>query len=237
MTHRNALSILPILGLVAALGCASVKVSERERYEGETLPRPGRILVHDFAVTVGDLPPWSAASAHFDEQGAEQTPEEIEAGRKLGALVAEQLVEEIADMGLPAVHASGAPPPRNDDLVLVGYFTSVDEGSRLKRLALGFGAGAADLKTHVDGYRKTAAGLERLGSGNLDSGGPKGPGMVVPAIVTIATLNPIGLAVGGAVKAEGELTGRTSIKGSAKRTAGKIADELEVAFRNQGWID
>jgi hypothetical protein len=61
--------------------------------------------------------------------------------------------------------------------------------------------------------------------------------MIVPAIVTIATANPIGIAVGGAVKAEGELTGRSTIKGSAKRTASKVADELEVAFRNQGWID
>jgi hypothetical protein len=239
MTHRNALSILPIPVLVLAmsLGCASVRISDRERYAGDTLPRPGSILVHDFAVTAADLPIWSAARASFEEADAEQTPKELEAGRKLGTQVAEQLVKEISDMGLPAMRASGAPPPRDGDLVLVGYFTSVNDGSRLKRLVLGFGAGSAELKTHVEVYRMTAAGIDQLGSGTLDSGGGKGPGMIVPAIVTIATANPIGIAVGGAVKAEGELTGRSTIKGSAKRTASKVADELEVAFRNQGWID
>lgn len=234
MTRRATLSIL---GLIALLGCASVAVSDRERYAGEKLPRPGRILVHDFAATPADLPAWSEAGAHFEKTGDEQTPEEIETGRKLGAQVAEELVEKIADMGLPAQLARESASPRENDLVLVGFFASVNEGSRLERVVIGFGSGAADLQTHVEGYRMTANGLQKLGSGSLDSGGGKGPGMVVPTIVTIATANPIGLAVGGAVKAEGELSGRTTIEGSAKRTAGKIADELKVAFQEQGWMD
>ncbi|MCH8890094.1 MAG: hypothetical protein IH827_03280, partial [Myxococcales bacterium] len=47
---------------------------------------------------------------------------------------------------------------------------------------------------------------------------------------------PIGLIVGGAVKVGGEVTGRSTIKGSAKRTAKKIGDELRAAFEKQGWI-
>ena len=51
-----------------------------------------------------------------------------------------------------------------------------------------------------------------------------------------ATGNPIGLIVSSAAKAEGELSGRTTIEGAAKRTADKIADQLQVAFKKQGWI-
>ena len=60
--------------------------------------------------------------------------------------------------------------------------------------------------------------------------------MVVPIIVTAVTASPVGLIVGGVAKAEGELTGRTTIEGTARRTADKIAEELRVVFQRNGWI-
>ncbi len=82
----------------------------------------------------------------------------------------------------------------------------------------------------------TDQGPRELGSREIDSGGGKTPGVMVPLAVTIATANPIGLIVGGAVKVSGEVTGSSKITGSAKRTAKKIGDELRVAFRKQGWL-
>jgi hypothetical protein len=38
------------------------------------------------------------------------------------------------------------------------------------------------------------------------------------------------------VKAGGEVTGRSTIEGAAKRTAKEIGDHLQVAFQKQGWI-
>ena len=61
-------------------------------------------------------------------------------------------------------------------------------------------------------------------------------GVAVPIAVIVATKNPVGLIVGGALKVGGEVTGRSKIEGTAKRTAKKIADELRVAFEKQGWI-
>ena len=93
------------------------------------------------------------------------------------------------------------------------------------------------LQTHVEGHRMAGGRLQKLGSGDLDSGPSKGPGVVVPAIVTIATANPSGLAVGGAAKAAGEVTGSSTIEGAGKRTAKKIAEELRPKFQEQGWIE
>jgi hypothetical protein len=101
---------------------------------------------------------------------------------------------------------------------------------------LGFGSGSADLKTAVEGYLMTDKGLRRLGSGEVDSGGGKAPGVAVPLVVAAASGNPIGLIVSSAAKAEGEISGRTTIEDAAKRTAKEIGDELQVAFRKQGWI-
>ena len=95
----------------------------------------------------------------------------------------------------------------------------------------------ADLQTIVEGYVMTAAGLTRVGSGMVDTGGGKGPGMIVPAVVTIATANPIGLVVGGAVKAGTEIAGTSGPRGAARHTADEIAKVLKQRFQEQGWID
>jgi hypothetical protein len=139
-------------------------------------------------------------------------------------------------MGLPAVRAAGQSPPRLDDIVLRGYFVSVDEGRAGRRVLLGFGSGAAELKTAVEGYQMTAQGLRPLGRGEIRSEGGKLPGMVLPVAVLAATASPIGLIVGGAAKATGEVTGSETIEGAAERTAKEIAAQLRTAAEEQDWI-
>jgi hypothetical protein len=82
----------------------------------------------------------------------------------------------------------------------------------------------------------TPSGPRPLGSGQLESGGGKTPSLIVPIAVLAATANPIGLIAMGGIKAEGEISGRTKIEGSAKRTAETIAEQLEIKFKEQGWI-
>jgi hypothetical protein len=222
--------------LVVLAGCASTKVTGGHNYQGERLARPDRIIVHDFAATPSDIPAWSDAASQYAEPSTPQTAEVIETGRELGAQVAKELVAEIQSMGLPAVHSGGQPAPNVGDIVIIGYFASIDEGSAVKRVAIGFGSGGAELKTEVEGYLMTDQGLHEIGSREIDSGAGKTPGVMVPLAVTIATANPIGLIVGGALKVTGEVTGSSKVTGSAKRTAKKIGDELRVAFEKQGWL-
>jgi Domain of unknown function (DUF4410) len=236
MKTRAPITVCAI-ALIAAVGCATTDVTERDTYRGPKLARPDRILVYDFAAAPGDLPTWSQVRGLHHASSTPRTAEEIAAGRELGAGAATHLVARIREMGLPAVRAAAAPAPRNGDIALVGHFESIDEGSALKRVVIGFGSGTAELTTQMEGYLKTEHGMRRLGAGELESGGGgKYPGLVVPIIVTVATANPIGLIVGGAVKAQGELSGRTTIEGTAKRTADAIAAELREAFQKQGWI-
>ena len=82
----------------------------------------------------------------------------------------------------------------------------------------------------------TDQGLRELGSREVSAGHGKTPGLFVPIAVTIATANPVGLIVMGTTKVAGEVTGRSKVTGSAKRTAKKIAGELREAFERQGWI-
>jgi len=234
----NAISWIAscVFALVLVAGCAKTTMTSVQPYEGPQIARPDRIIVHDFAATPADIPAGSEAAGQYPSDSASQTPEEMSVGHQLGAQVAKELVADISSWGLPAVRAAGQPAPRVGDIVLMGYFASVDPGSLTKRLVLGFGSGSAELKTVVEGYLMTNTGLRRLGGGEVEAGGGKAPGVAVPLVVAAATGNPIGLIVSSALKVEGEASGRTTIEGSAKRTAQEIADRLKGFCQRQGWI-
>ncbi len=202
---------------------------------GAKLAKPDRILVYNFAASASDLPPEERAEFVGDPM-TPPPPAQLEAGRQLGAKVAERLVEEINDMGMKAVVADRSTPVHVGDIVVHGHFESIDEGSAAKRMVIGFGSGKAELKTVVTGYVVTQDGLRRVGGGTVDSGGGKGPGLFVPVIVTAATANPIGLIVGAAAKIEGQASGRTTIDGAAKRTADAIAERMKTRFEQEDWI-
>ena len=171
--------------LVVVAGCASTEVTERHAYEGKTLARPDRIIVHDFTANPSEVPPGSAFAGHTAGAVA-PTAEELEVTRKLGAEVAKDLVAKLREAGLPAVQAAGQPAPRIDDIVIRGYFVSVDKGSAAERVIVGFGAGDAKLMTAVEGYQMTPQGLRLLGSGEVNSAGGKMPGVVLPLAVRAA---------------------------------------------------
>jgi Domain of unknown function (DUF4410) len=224
-----------LLALVLVAGCASTDVTERQRYEGEKLARPDRIIVHDFTANPAEVPPESPFATRL-AGAVPPTPEQRELGRKLGAQIAEDLVADLQGMGLPAVRAEGQGAPQIDDIVLRGYFVSVEEGSAGKRVLVGFGSGAAEMRVAVEGYQATAAGLRLLGSGEVSSEGGGMPGVAVPLAVLAATANPIGLVVGGTAKLYGEGSGSETIEGAAKRTADEIAAQLRTTAEEQGWI-
>ena len=173
-----------LLALVVVAGCASTKVSDRQILVTEKIPRPDHIWVYDFVATPADLPA-DFAIAREDVDSTPQTAEQIATGRQLGAQIATQLVVEIRGMGMPAERATAQTRPQINDLVIRGYLVSIQEGSATKRVAIGFGAGASELKTAVEGFQMTAQGLRRLGSGIVDAGGSKTPGAPRPRSPTV----------------------------------------------------
>ncbi len=218
------------------VGCASAKVTERSSVSaGEYIAKPGRIIVYDISATPSDIPPTSAIAGHYARRNVPQTPAQIEAGRKLGAIVSAALVGEIIRMGMPAERAGGA-PPNIDNIVISGEFVVIDEGSRAKRMTIGFGEGAGKLKTLVEAYQVTPSGLRPLGSARIKARGGRMPGVILPVIVGAAT-GSVGtsLIVAGAMNVIQEL-GPERMTSLGKSTAKEIAKVLRDAFRKRGWI-
>ncbi len=225
------------VGLLVIAGCASTKVTSRDELVTQKLPRPAHIWVYDFAATPTDVPAESALAGQYSEHNPPQTAEQIKAGRQLGAEIEALLVEQIRGMGLPAEHAVTGTKPQINDLVIRGYLVSFNKGSAAKRILIGFGSGASDLKVAVEGFQMTAQGLRKLGSGTTDSEGGKTPGADLGALSLLATHNPAGLIISTGMKIYGQESGRSTVKGRAKQTANEIADVLKKRFQEQGWID
>lgn len=226
-----------VLAFPLIAGCASTDVSNQQGASSrETTAKPERVIVYDFASTQAGIPPDSAIAGLYRERTTPQTPEEIALGRRLGALVASRLVEELNDRGIVASAAATGPVPLVGDAVVRGEFVTVDEGSRGKRVLIGFGAGSNELHTLVEGYMVTTGGLVPLGSAQIEASGGKTPGMLVPLAVGVATGSVArSIVIGGTANLLQEL-GPENLDGAAKRTAKKIANVIIDAFEERGWL-
>ena len=229
-------AVIRLSAVILLAGCASAEMTNVQPYTGVRLLKPSRILVYDFTSDLNEVPASSPLKNQLAGSITPETAQQSETSRQLGAQIAGNLVTEILSMGIFSSRAQSQTTPRAGDIVLKGYFLSVQEGSATERVALGFGSGSAELKVTVEGYQMTAQGLRFLGSGDTAAGSGKTPGAALGIAVTVATANPIGLLANAAAKTAGEATGSETIQGAANRTAKLIAERLQVAFQNQGWI-
>jgi hypothetical protein len=171
----------------------------------------------------------------FAEPSTPPTPEQVELARKLGHELADKLVEEFRAMGLPAQLATKQTVPVLNDIVIRGCLLSVEEGNATKRIALGFGSGAAELQTAVEGFQMTPQGLRKLGYGGTGTNSGKTPGTAATLAVFAATKNPIGLIVGTGKSVYDEKTGKSTIEGKVDQAAKEIAAEIKKRYVQQDW--
>ena len=237
MKNTSKFMLAVLTSICLSMGCASTKMTDRQILVKEKIPRPDHILVYDFVATPSDIPADSSLSGQYDEHTTPQNTEQIEAGRKVGAEIATQLVEQIRSMDMPAERALIQATPQINDIIIRGYLLSVDEGSADKRIMVGFGAGESELQVAVEGFQMTEQGLRKLGSGTVDGSGSKTPGVAAPLAVAIIKGNPLGLIVSGGMKLYGEESGKSKIEGRIKQTAKEIAEVLKERFKQQGWIE
>jgi len=226
---------LPLLLIVLA-GCATTTVSNQTPMVSGHVQRPNMIWVYPFVANPSEVPSDSSLSGQTSAPTKPMTAEEEQEGRELGAQIATQLVADINAMGMSATLAAPGSRPQIGDGVIRGYLVSVDNGGAAKRFIVGFGAGASELDTIVEGIAVTPTGWKKMGQGELNASGSKTPGMVAPAALAIATGNPIGVIVMGGMKVYGEASGRNTVEGRAKATADKIAAQLKIRFQARGWV-
>jgi hypothetical protein len=195
------------------------------------------IYVHDFGVSPSAVTLDSAIGSRLMDM-MKSTPEgqqQLQIGQEVAKVVTDNLVKEIAKLGIPATAAANAVPVAGPSLAIEGQFVTVDEGNRLRRAIIGFGAGASDVRTLVQVFETTNEGRRLVEDFYVTVKSSRKPGMGPMAGVGAATGRA---AESAAVSAGvGLMTARSqTVEGDAKHTAEQVAKELKKLFIEQGWI-
>src|SRR5712671_734756 len=100
MKFRNR-TIPFFFALVVVTGCASTNVTQQTPMTAPGLARPNQIWVYDFVAAPSDMPADSSLAGQVGAPSMPPTPEEIETGRKYGAMIAQELVKDIQGWACP----------------------------------------------------------------------------------------------------------------------------------------
>jgi hypothetical protein len=201
------------------------------------LPKPQLVIVHDFGVSPSAVALDTAIGARLMEavQGNPEAESQLKIGQSVARVVTENLVQEISKLGIPAVEAAKATPVAGPSLSIEGQFLTVDQGNRLRRAVVGFGAGASEVRTLVQVFETTNEGRRLVEDFYTTVKSSRKPGL--------GPMAGVGAAAGRAATSAAVSTGvgiatahSQTVEGDGKNTADEIAKVLKKFFVEQGWI-
>lgn len=231
-TTVRALTV-PTLVVALSLGvaCARATTEGARRYvePDVEIPRPPVVLVYRFALDADDVA--------IDTLGMrDATVEEISSeGRAVQNQLALQIVADLNDRGISAQRGSEAVPVPLNAFLIKGQFVTIDEGSRMRRMVIGFGSGSERLQTQVQVYRNTPDGNVRIAAAEVNAQGNRMPGMAGPLAVGAATGNVARAAIiSGGMNVAQEVTG--GLGQAINNISAEIATRAEAFYRDKGWL-
>ena len=156
----------------------------------------------------------------------DSSPEAL--AQQVQAAFTKALASELKKANIPAQKmpaAEGAISGSN--LIVEGQFVTIHEGDETKRIMIGFGRGASDIKTHVTVSSLVQGHPTVVLEFNLSSESGKKPGAA-------ATIGVGSLAVGAA--AGGISDRKSTVEADASRMGKLVAKQLETFMAEQKWI-
>lgn len=224
---------------MATWGCGRTVVRPQQETAATGLPRPQRVLVYDFAFSAADVTENQAIGEKLVNAAGDSTADQraLAIGQDVSNTIAEDMVAGLQRLGLAAERASRDTPARDADLLVRGQLLDVNEGNRLRRLVIGFGAGSSTLDTQVFVYQASPQGRRSVLQFRTHTDSGKMPGAAVTMGAGAAAQ---GGATAGMAAANVTVGGVKSYRSQIEQLAGASADQAvaylsELAGR-QGWI-
>jgi hypothetical protein len=204
-------------GLLAVLVSACASISVKPGQENEATARPEKIEVETFSV--------AHAEFNVDRDGGE-----LKVFKKnLQNILQAAQVADLSTRLINAAPVRHAPWFQQHAWLIRGQFILVNQGSRLLRTAIGFGAGGTKLETRVQVYDLDQPGRPAFLSFTTTGGSNAEPGAVT-AVATDPLTIVVEATLGGASGFSHGLTEDT------KRTAREITAVLSDYMYRRQWI-
>jgi uncharacterized protein DUF4410 len=228
-------SLAGILLLYFVAACGQTGIRTASLTPATNLPRPGRILVFDFAVSEEEVKEYQGIMRQQPAIKDAFERERLLAQEAKDAL-AEELVDALKALGFVAERVARNARATGNDLVIDGQFLTVDEGNPLHRLVIGFGTGGSSVQTRVQVYQAPKA--DRLLEFTTQSESSKLPG-AAPTLAAGAAVQ--GGVTAGMTVANAAVSGVKTYKSDVARMAAASGDQaaryLSEFFATQGWIE
>ena len=237
--RKHALQTAGLLSLATLAGCAQTTVQPVQETFSTNLPPPAVVLVYQFSANLNEV---TANQGLFQKaiDAAESTSQDAQSAdiaHQVADRLADEMVQRINSLGLPAQRATPETIVPANALVITGHFVDIDEGNRLRRLVIGFGAGASKVDTQVQVMTPASSGYRTLLEFNTHADSGEMPGAAVTMGAGAAAQ---GAVTGGMAAANVAIGGVNAYRSEVERMAGKTADKaaqfLSQFFGRQGWI-
>lgn len=158
------------------------------------------------------------------EPDADSSPESL--AKQVQAAFAKTLLNELQKTAMPAetAPARDAAIPAHA-LMVRGEFTTINQGNKTKRMMIGFGRGASDVKAHVTVSLTTDAQSVVLSEFNLKSQSGKKPGAA-------ATMGVGSVAVGAAAGDVGDRKASQRLRDAVPKGFLRLATAAAIRIRS-----
>ena len=229
--------VLSAIALTMMTACARVSTGPVQM-SSDRLPKPDLILVHDYLVSRDEVQLDSGVSSRLERavKGTPEAEDQLKIAQQVSRALTKTLVDEIRKLGIRAEPAAATTPVVGRTVSIEGQIVSIDEGNKTRRLVIGLGSGASEVRTLTQVYEVTSGDAHRLiedfytttKSSRKPGFGPIagfGAGLGMAA-------SRAGAAGGVGVATELSQTVETDVQHGAKQ----IAKDLATLFVRQEWI-
>jgi hypothetical protein len=221
---------------IALSGCAAATATTQSQSLPANGNRPSQIVVYPFSVDPSEitLNQSIVQRAYRSVSGKNESASQHALALDTAQKVCLEVVTTLQKKGWSATCQNRGTPIAGDNVLFVdGEFTDINEGNRLRRTVIGFGAGASTLDSTVQMYQRTNQESRQVLEFTTHADSGKMPGAAVMA--------PVGAGAGaaatvGANAAAGGVKSVTSSTGFlADKTATQVVAQLTSYFAQNGW--
>jgi hypothetical protein len=230
--------VLAAAAAVAVAGCGSTNVTTRSSVFDPGMQRPTMVLVGDFTIPpeAVSLDRSLAPSAKRQLQGQSHAAARAEVAQTVSAVIGETVIARLREAGLPAsVGNADLALADEPTLSIGGRVRRVDEGNRMQRAVLGFGAGKSRVAADVQVAYHSTSGKQEVLSFAAEAASGNRPGAALTAPMGVARAGVASLASSAASSVVSDKLS-AEVTAHARNLGNEIAKRIIDWSAQQGWV-